>query len=231
MQDRIMIFHPSENGRFVRNFCEHPFQWTGENIGDVTSFLNPIPAIKGNKLFFMNPANQYVILQKYDTLTHIIELIKRIYGMYMIPYNICIYKNKPHIMYSYTPFNEVEYSINRKKKEDITDDERKIFFFHWMLGIKGKTIKVYNYDPNSGYNGTYIIMSNRKYSSIDYEKNKMSNAAAKRFFGNYHILYNNASFFNDESKLSLIRELMNDTNYWWFQEIERRIKQHVKITG
>lgn len=231
MQDRIMIFHPSENGRFVRNFCERPFQWTGENIGDVTSFLNQIPAIKGNKLFFMNPANQYVILQKYDTLTHLIELIKRIYGMYMIPYNICIYKNKLHMMYSYTPFNEIEYSINKKKKEDITEDERKIFFFHWMLGVKGKTIKVYNYDINLGYNGTYIIMSNRKYSSIDYDKNKMSDSAAKKFFGNYHILYNTALFFNDETKLGIIRELMNTDNYWWFQEIERRIKQHVKITA
>lgn len=231
MQDRIMIFHPSETNRFVRIFCDRPFQWTGENIGDVTNFLNPVPAIKGNKLFYLNPTNQYVILKKYETLTHIIELIKRIYEMYIIPYNICTYKNKLYIMYCYTPLNEMEYSINKKKKDEITETERKIFFFHWMLGVKGKTVKIYNYDVTCGYNGTYIIVSNSKYSSIDYERNKLSDSAAKRFFGDYHILYNIAMFFNDETKLSAVRELINDDNYWWFQEIERRIKQHVKITA
>lgn len=230
LQDRIMIFHPSENGRFIRNFYSTPFNWTGENIGDVTQYLNPIPAIKGNKLFLMTPVNQYVILQKYDVMTHLIEIMKRIFGLYGVPYNICIYKNKPQIMYMYTPFNEMEYSMVKKKKEDITDEERKIFFFHWMLGIKGKIIKIYPYDPILGYNGNYIIASNRKYSSINYEANRLSDASASKFFGNYHVMYNTAVFFNSPEKLGLIRQYMNDQNDWWYQEIERRIKQYVSIS-
>lgn len=231
LHDRIMIFHPSENGRFIRNFCECPFNWTGENIGDVTGYLNSIPALKGNKLFFMHPANQYVILQKYDVLTHLVELMKRIFGMNLVPYNICVYKNKPHIMYLYIPFNEMEYSMVRKKKEDITDEERKIFFFHWMLGVKGKIIKVYVHNSKQGYDGSYIIASNRKYSSINYDANKLSDAAARKFYGNYQTMFNTAAFFNDSEKLGIIREYMNYENDWWYQEIERRIKQYVSITS
>lgn len=231
LKDRLMIFHPSENGRFIRNFQEFPFSWSGDNIGDVTNYLNPIPALKGNKLFFMNYANQYVVLQKYDVLTHLIEIMKRIFEMNLVPYNICIYKNKPHIMYLYVPFNEMEYSIGKKKKEDIVDDERRIFFFHWMLGVKGKTIKVYVHNNLNGYDGSYIIISNRKYSCVNYETNKLSDSAAKKFFGDYQTMFNTASFFNSSEKLGSIREYMNYENDWWYQEIERRIKQHVNITS
>ena len=230
LQDRIMIFHPSENIRFIHNFQEYPFNWTGDNIGDVTDYLNPIPALKGNKLFYMYHANQYVILQKYDVLTHLVELMKRIFGMNLVPYNLCIYKNKSHIMYLYIPFNEIEYSMIKKKKEDITDEERRIFFFHWMLGIKGKIIKVYVNNSLNGSDGSYIIASNRKYTCINYEVNKLSDSAAKKFFGNYHTMFNTAAFFNDSEKLGTIREYMNYENDWWYQEIERRIKQHVSIT-
>lgn len=228
-QDRVMIFNPSENGRFIRNFNDFPFNWTGENIGDVTECLNQIPALKGNKLFYMYQTKQYVILQKYDTLTHLVEIMKRIFGLKIVPYNICIYKKKPYIMYSYIPFNEVNYNMHKLKKEQITDEERKIFFFHWMLGIKGKVIKVYTTNKENNYDGSYIVISNRKYSSINYETNKLSNAAAKKFFGSYQNLYNTALFFNDEEKLGLIRLYMNYENDWWFQEIERRLKQNISI--
>ena len=115
-QDRVMIFHPSENGRFVKKTSDQCFQWTGEFIGEVSSMLNEIPAIKGNKLYYLSPVNQYVILQRYDTKTHIIELIKRIYSLPMIPYNLCYFNNKKYIMYSYTPFNEIEYILWQRKK-------------------------------------------------------------------------------------------------------------------
>lgn len=222
-QDRVMIFHPSENGRFIKKTAENSFYWTGEFIGEVSGMLNEIPSVKGNKLYYLSPANQYVILQKYDTKTHIIELIKRIYELPMIPYNLCYFKNKQYIMYSYTPFNEIEYTLWQRKKEEITDGERLLFFFHWMLGIKGKVIRAYT----DCYSGGSVIMSNGKYSVIDYNNTDMTQAKINKYFGTYRSFQNTAMFFNRLEKIDAIRSVMNHENYWWFQEIERRIRGNV----
>lgn len=227
MQDRCLIFHPSENGRFITNFNQNAFQWTGEFIGDVTNNLNELPALRGTKLFFIFPACQYVILEKYDTKTHLIHLIKRIYEMNIIPYNLCIYKKKQYFMYQYAPFNEMNYTAFKKNKSEITDDERKIFFLHWILGVKGKTLAVTSYDSNLG--NKILIISHGKYSGIDYERNKPSTAAMDKFFGEYYILHSISAFFKNEEKIESIRLLMSNNNYWWFQEIEKRILEVVNI--
>lgn len=220
-QDRCLIFHPCENNRFVTNLQQVSFQWTGEYIGDVTECLNQLPAMKNTKLYFISPANQYVILEKYDPKTHIINMIKRIYGMKMIPYNLCIYKKKEYIMYQYMPFIELPYTAYRKKATEINEDERQVIFLHWILGVKGKMIRVVG-----DYN---ITISHSKYSNVDYTKNDISSYTMDKFFGNYHTWYNTALFFKDIDKINSIRNIMNETNYWWFQEIDRRINQVVNI--
>lgn len=219
--DRRLIFHPCENGRFITNIQEECFRWTGEYIGDVTSSLNQLPAMKSAKLYIISPANQYVVLEKYDVKTHIINLIKRIYGMFTIPYNLCLYKKKQYIMYQYIPFVEIEYTAFRKKQEDINDDERRIIFLHWILGVKGKMLRIVG-----GYN---ISLSHSKYSEIDYIKSNISSHTMDKFFGDYHSWYNTSLFFKDTDKINAIRNLMNESNYWWFQEIEKRINQLVNI--
>lgn len=227
IQDRVMIFDPIVNSRFIKNFSESTFQWTGDDIGDITNMLNSIPAIKGVKLFHLYPANQYVILKKYEPRLHMIELMKRFFGLNLIPYNLCTYRKKQYIMYLYVPFHEVEYNIRCKKKDEITDDERKIYFFHSILGIKGKMVKIYT----TSTDGTIqpIILSNGNYSTIDYKKNEMTSFAMSKFFGNYHVLYNISLFFKDQEKVDGVRSLMTTENYWWFQEIEKRIEQIVPI--
>lgn len=218
-----MIFHPSENWRFVKKTNDCSFSWSGEFIGEVSELLNEIPAIKGNKLYYLSPANQYVILQRYDTKTHIIELIKRIYGLPMIPYNLCHFKNKQYIMYSYTPFNEIEYTLWKRKKDEITDSERLLFFFHWMLGVNGKIVRAYI----DGHSGGSVTMSNGKYSPIDYKNTDMTQAKINKYFGTYRNFQNTSIFFNRLEKIDTIRSLMTYENYWWFQEIEFRIRGQV----
>lgn len=221
--DRVMIFHPYENNRFIKNHCESQFQWTGEFIGEVSGILNEIPALKGNKLYYLSPANQYVMLQRYDVKTHTIELIKRIYGLPMIPYNLCLFKNKQYIMYSYTPFNEIEYSLWRKKKEEITDGERYLFFFHWMLGVKGKIVRAHV----DMFTGGSVIMSSGKYSAIDFVGTDMTQTKINKFFGDYRTFQNTGMFFNRLDKIDEIRNIISQQNYWWFQEIEKRIRGQV----
>ena len=226
VQDRMMIFNQNENIRFVKNKNENEFSWSGEYIGDITNLVNQIPAIKGNKLFFLYPADQYIIIKKYEPIVHIIEIIKRIYDFKIIPYNICTYKKKKYIMYLYVPFHEIEYTLNKKKQNEITEDERRIYFLYWILGIKGKILKIFIHDPSNQYNNQ-IIVSNGKYSSIDYEKNKMTKGCMNKMFKNYQELYNTSLFFKNNEKIDLIRSLMSNENYWWFQEIEKRIEQIV----
>lgn len=223
VQDRLMIFKPHENMRFVVNFKDTPFTWSGENIGDVTEVLNVVPAVKGNKLFYMSPANQYVILRKYDGITHTIELLKRIFEMKLVPYNLCFYKKKSYIMYLYAPFNEIEYSFLRKKSLEITNDEKKIFFFHWLLGVKGKTLKVFTND------GGYVILSNGRYSDINYIKNNINDRNISKIFGDYQQLYNISEPFKDENKINSMYTLMYENNNWWFQEIKKRLDDIVVI--
>ena len=220
VNDRLMIFHPSENSKFIINNGHLDVNWNGEFIGEVSNFLNKLPSVRGTKLFVMYPSNRYVVLQKYDTKTHIIELIKRIYEMPMIPYVLCKFKNKDYIMYQYIPFNEIQYTLWKKKKDEITDEERVIFFLHWMLGVRGKFISAYHKDR-------YITLSNGKYSNIDYEKTEMKPATINKFFGTYRNFQRVALFFNDDEKMDAIRSLMTTENYWWFQEIQRRVISHI----
>lgn len=223
VEDRVMIFHPNENLRFISNQSNIGFQWTGEFLGEIDHLVNQIPAMKGTKLFQLYPANQYVILTKYDTKTHIIELIKRIYGLYIIPYNLCIYKKKQYIMYLYIPFNEIQYSLHKKKKDEVSDDERIIFFFHWMLGVKGRAIQIYI----NGGGSNSIIISSGKYSSVNYQNTQLSQGAINKFFGTYHNFQDMAAKFNVVEKLDQIRALMNDSNFWWFEEFQNRIISNV----
>jgi hypothetical protein len=141
-KDIALIFDPKYQLRFIQNFTHQHILFTGDFYGDITNFANKLPALKGKKLFYFYPTNQYVILQKYSTNIHIIEMIKRIYSIPMIPYNLCVYKKKYYIMYQYIPFVECEYSPNRKKNCNIQDMERIIYLLYWMLGIKGKVSKV-----------------------------------------------------------------------------------------
>ncbi len=220
--DRVMIFHPCENGRFVNSNIGTFFNWTGDYIGEISGFISKIPAVKGNNLYFVNGLNQYVILKKYNTRTHIIEMIKRIYQLPIIPYNLCNYKNRAYFVYLYTPFNEIEYTLWKRKKDEITDGERIIFFLHWILGVRGKIVRAYI----NGSNSDSIILSNGSYSEIDYSKNDITQAKISRYFDSYTVFQSVGSFFYDEVKIQYIRDLMNDQNYWWFQEIERRIKSN-----
>jgi hypothetical protein len=126
-------------------------------------------------------------------------------------------------MYSYTPFNEIEYTLWQRKKEEITDSERVIFFFHWMLGVKGKVVRAYM----DGHGGGSVTLSNGKYSAIDFNKNDMSQAKINKYFDNYRSFQNTGMLFNVTEKIDSIRLLMTHENYWWFQEIERRIKGQV----
>lgn len=215
-----MILKPHENIRLVKNFCEKHIQWSGEYIGDITNLVNQIPALKGNKLFYMYPINQYVILKKYEIVDHLIELIKYIFEMNIIPYNFCKYKKKTYIMYLYEPFKEFEINYAKTKKTEITDDHRKIYFLHWILGVKGKTLKIYSDEH-------FTFFSTSKYSKINYERNDMTKSAINKFFSNYQNLYQTSLFFKNQEKIDKIRNLMSADNYWWFQEIEKRIEQIV----
>jgi hypothetical protein len=226
-QDRIMIFSPNENGRFIKRQTDTVFQWTGDFVGEIDYLINQIPAIKGTKLFQLYPANQYVILQRYDTRTHIIELIKRIYGLNIIPYNLCIYKKKKHIMYLYVPFNEIQYSLYKTKKDEVSDSERIIFFLHWMLGVKGKAVQVYI----NGTGSNSIIISCGKYSTVNYSNTQLTQGAINKFFGTYHTFQNMAAKFNDITKMDQVRALMTNDNYWWFEAIQDRIISTVVPTN
>uniref|UniRef100_A0A6C0BEE0 Uncharacterized protein n=1 Tax=viral metagenome TaxID=1070528 RepID=A0A6C0BEE0_9ZZZZ len=219
----LLIFDPNFSVLFVKNSSTKVFEWNGEFIGDITALINKIPAMKGRNLFYFYPMNQYFILQKYDPTTHIIEMIKRIYGFHMIPYNTCIYRKKSYFMYQYVPFNELEYSPYKKKSVDIIDDERKIYILHWLLGVKGKFSRIMI------SNSEHIFISKGKYTSINYEKNDVSSASLKRFFVDYTHLYNIVSTFREDIKIDKMRSLFTLENYWWFQEIEKRMERIVNI--
>lgn len=225
-KDGVLIFDPNHSVFFAKNTVDRYFQWTGDYIGDATNVVNRIPALKGKPLFYLHPTQQYVILQKYDTKTHIIEKIKQIYGMNMIPYNICTYKKRQYFMYRYIPYTQKEYSPNRKKINFITDDERKVFTLHWILGVKGKYLQISyeNQDMNSQI--TTFTISKGKYSDINYEKNDFSSAAIHRYFHNLDHFKSFITEFKNEDDLEKIQCLFSQENYWWYQEIEKRLERY-----
>lgn len=223
-KDGVMIFDPNYSVCFVKNTVDSYFEWTGNFIGDLTKSLNKVPALKRKNLFYLYPTQQYVILEKYDTKTHIVELIKQIYKLNMIPYNLCIYKKRHYFMYRYIPFSQTEYSPNKKKIDQINDDERKIFVLHWILGIKGKYTRIDIPSDKNNIMGN-ITISKGKYTDINYEKNDFSSAAIHRYFYGLDHLKSIISEFKNEDDLEKIRCLFSQENYWWYQEIEKRLER------
>ncbi len=218
-KDGVLIFDPNYSVCFVKNTADRYFDWTGNYVGDLTDFLNKIPALKGKNLFYLHPTKQYVILEKYDTKTHIVEMVKQIYGMNMIPYNLCTYKKRHYFMYRYIPLTQTEYSPNKKKLDQITNDERMIFVLHWILGIKGKYVRIED-------NNLKIVLSKGKYSDINYEKNDFSSASIHRYFYSLDHFKSVINEFRDEDDLEKIQCLFSQQNYWWYQEIEKRLERY-----
>lgn len=214
--ERVLIFDPNYSMFFSSNFTQGSIQWTGDDIGDVTNILNKVPALKGKNMFCIQPSNQHILLEKYTTHTHIIETIKRIYQMDMIPYNICTYKKKKYIMYQYIPFNEYEYNPTKKKQFSINEIEKKLIAFHWILGVKGKIVLA------RSSNGD-VIMSKSKYSNVNYLANDIKPNILRKVFGDYNNFISYVNLFFDSNKLALISEVFSHETYKWFYEIKERI--------
>jgi hypothetical protein len=213
MKEELLIFSPIHNEIFVKNYHSTKIAWNdGSHIGDIDKIVNPIPAKKGKKIFYLYPSNQYVILEKYNIITHYVEIIKSIYNLYSIPFNICTYKKKEYICYKYVPFCQFNQKLNKKI---ITNDERIIHIFHWIIGMKGKISKIVTTSGD-------IYISKGSYI----ETNVFSKLQMKRCFSDFKFFNDTLSIFKDEKKLYKVRNLLEDKNYSWFYDINKRLNEY-----
>lgn len=215
-QDGMLVFHPSCNDMFIKNYCESKFVWNGSDIGEISSFVNRIPALKSKKIFYLFPAQQYISLEPYTVLNHYIECIKPIFGIRQIPFNICTYKSRKYIMYVSYPEYETIYSLMKKKPHEITDEERKIYLFHWILGVRGKYMRV---RTTSGY----FYFSRASYGSVNLKRNDISKSAVRLLFGTLDVVRRNFNDYINEDNIYKLRCLLETHNYNWFYDINSRI--------
>lgn len=219
MQEGMLIFHTSCNNMFIKNQCGFMIIWNGEFIGEIKDYANKIPALQRKKLFLIYPANQYISLEPYTFINHYVECIKVILGMNCLPFNTCTYKGKQYIMYESYPEYDTIYSFSQKNSALITDEERKIYLFHWILGLRGK----YMYRRTS--NG-YYYYSRSSYGNFNPKRNEISKAAIKKIFGGvngFDEIRRVLMLFLTKERMYNLRCFLEKHNYEWFYAINQRV--------
>lgn len=215
----MLIFHTSCNNMFIKTQCGFMIRWNGEFIGEIKDFANKIPALKGKRLFLLYPANQYISLEPYTFINHYVECIKVILGMNSLPFNTCTYKNKQYIVYDSYPEYDTIYCLSKKNSNDINDEERKIYLFHWLLGLRGKFMCRRTTDG-------YIYYSRSGYGNFNPKRNDISKAAIKKLFGGingYDEIKRVLLLFLTRDRIYNLRCFLETHNYEWFYNINQRI--------
>lgn len=221
MEEFTLVFQHDFSMKFVTNHYSNSFSFDGSFVGEIKDFINKIPAIKSKRLFYVYPANFYITLEKYSVENHYIEYIKKFFNISTIPYNLCTYKGKMYIMYISYPQYEMTYRLLGKNAYDITEEERKIYLFHWLLGVRGKYMKV---KSKTGY----LYYSRANYGKINKKRSEITKTAiTKLFYGFDNIVNTMINLYNDNG-YDKLRDLLQNQNYWWFYDID--VKLHLYYT-
>lgn len=192
------------------------------NLGDIKKHVIKQKTDKRMRLYLFK--NQYIIMYQYKPLIHYVELIKTIVGINCINMCFCNLVSKTQIAYECFPYYDYSYSntelINRG---NINDEERKLYIFHWILGIRGKIMKRLT-------TGGYFYYSSPPYNCLNLEIKQFNKSALNKLFyglSQYdEIKKIILSLFNLD-KLEKIYYLLVDKNFEWYTSIKKRINLFV----
>ena len=116
-------------------------------------------------------------------------------------------------MFLCDPYHENKLSITKINPKELTDNERLIGIFHWILGIKGKFWKYQTEEE-------YIIYSRGPYI-LDYCKTDFNKIDIVRFLPNIKTKRLFDEFFNDKEKNSQMINLLNNERNWYLGIVSR----------
>jgi hypothetical protein len=188
------------------------------NLGDIKKYVIKQKTDKRMRLYLFK--NQYIIMYQYKPLIHYVELIKNIVGINCINISFCNLVSKLQIAYESFPYYDYSYSNTELlKKTNINDEERNIYIFHWILGIRGKIMIRLTKDG-------YFYYSSPPYNCLNLEiKQFTKNVLNKLFSGlsQYDEIKRIISSLFNLDKLEKIYYLLVDKNFEWYTVIKKRI--------
>jgi len=187
------------------------FSWNGDDVGEIDNIANRVSCTAQVKLYYCI-SEFYFILEPYSILTHCIEILKEIFDIPRKLYNVCKYKGKMSLMFLCQADNEKPIKVTNYS---LTDTERIIVIFHWIIGVKGK---YWLYQDNTDS----IVFSRGPYKK-DYQKTDLTNAAARKIFKTIKIKRMLSDIFISDDKRELLKLFMVDNLRSWYIEIIKRL--------
>jgi hypothetical protein len=219
MADGIMVV-PSKfiHARFFNKFYHVSLLFNGSDINDVGFFSNNIPCkIKDKLFYYFDPikGSSYFMAKRYDETTHLIEQLKMIFGIISVPYDIGTVNGIKCFLYECYPEHEHEHNISNINPNILSDNERFLGIFHWLIGVKGKYwMRKYN-ECNMIYSiGPYLV---------DDKKSELTKIGIKRFIPNIEYKRRLNLFFNTDLKKEQLCDLLFKNHYNWYMSIINRL--------
>lgn len=218
--DGGLLVLPSQHthARFYTKKLLASIEYVGCDIGEITNFAECIPCKINDRLFYyVDPmkGGLYFLSRRYDPIDDLVEQLKYIFEIPILPYNICKINGRSHFIYECYPEYENEFLLTSVNPKKLTDNERLIGIFHWIIGAKGK------YWIRNTTWGNYIY-SKGPYV-VDFDKTNLTKIAIKRFLPNLEYKRSYGLFFNTEQKLDLLRDLLYKHHYTWYRYIFDRL--------
>ena len=211
----VLTISSKYTSAFVKRTFDIKIEWTGQDIGNVDHFANRVSAKSASPIFYCT-TGFYFMLEKYDSVSHRVEILKGLFGIPARPFNICSYKKKKYLMFLCEPDNEHELIATQLKPSLFTDSERVIGLFHWIIGVKGKFWILTDGESS-------MVFSKGPYK-IDYDKSELTKRAISKFLPDIETKRFFGEFFNESSKLEMIFDFLTDNDHHdWYQNIINRV--------
>ena len=214
--DGILTISSQDVAVFVKKLWIFDIEWNGQYIGRIDHLANRVSSTCTSLVFYCN-RGFFFMLEKYDEFSHYIEILKCLFDLPLRPFNICKYRCRKYFMFLTFPDNENEFKISKYKPFEISDGQRLIGIFHWILGVKGK---MWRYKDNQ----EYIFMSRGPYE-FDYDKYDFKKIELAKYLPDLETKYKFHLFFSQPDKLNMISEFLSDNGMRnWFNEITKKIR-------
>ena len=210
--DGILTFKSIYSNLFLKKPRDNStIEWNGQMFGPIDHFANKVSTLGAFSVFYTGTF--YFMLQKYDQVSHQVEILKAIFGIPTRLWNLCTYKRKTYFMFQCSPDEESDLKISKIKLTDMTDDVRFIGLFHWILGVKAKMWIFHNQQVICAYSrGPY---------EINFAGTNLNKTTGKKYLPDLATKSKASLFFNDELKLEMMTEFLSENRTWYLNIVHR----------
>lgn len=196
---------------YVKKTGTANYDWNGTDVGSIDNISNKVSSTVPLKLYYCI-TGFYFTIEKYNTFYHCVEILKDIFEIPSNMYNLCTYKNKKYFISKCDADNQRPYRLVFSK--NISDTERIVSIFHWIIGVKGKYWL---------YEDEYKKITFSRFPYHLTSSNDLYSSQQRIMLPNKEIKIKMANIFISDKKLDLLKDFMSRDLRWWYLKIKKNL--------